>query len=50
MSATLRDAIITTALMFAVSIPLILLAASNEAALAKCMETHSRGVCEHTLR
>ena len=47
---SLRDAIITTALMFAVSLPLLFLAASNEAALTKCMETHSRGVCEQTLR
>ena len=47
---SLREGAICAALMLAVAAPLLFLAASNEAALTKCMETHSRGVCEQTLR
>ena len=50
MTTTLREGAICAALMLAVSLPLIFLAATNEAALTKCMETHSRGVCAQTLR
>ena len=45
-----REAVICAVAILVVAAPLLILAASNEAALTKCMETHSRGVCEQTLR
>ena len=50
MTKPIRNSAICVALMIACASPLLFIAYTNEAALAKCMETQSRGVCQQNLR